>query len=265
MTAPSTNALLTDLRREIATVNGGWTTTDELAAAARTLARLAEEVLTRLLPEGDGDLSGPYGPDGWTIHYELRASDDTVKTDHELTHPECGQRVCDAEPGDNLAVLVSLAREHECGLDLSGRPYAHDVDVLDPDVTLHDVLGGDAGGQDDASEPGQAVLTDTGTLLSHMAASAVALRRPFDTSTADAPLGLAWRAGWRWRGLVEHLADNTSDNAVAARRNHAVFLLDPPLNTAAERHTALRQAFAAGWLDRSRNEGLGTGGFPDTD
>lgn len=45
-------------------------------------------------------------------HVELRASDDEVKTDLEVTCTHCGQHLCDAEHGDTLAVLIRAALDH---------------------------------------------------------------------------------------------------------------------------------------------------------
>lgn len=45
--------------------------------------------------------------------FELRASDDPVKRDLELVCTQCGERLCDAEHGDTLGVLVHLALKHE--------------------------------------------------------------------------------------------------------------------------------------------------------
>lgn len=54
---------------------------------------------------------------GSLLQFELRASDDEVKIDLELTCTECGEVVCDAEAGDSLAVLASTALAHICGED----------------------------------------------------------------------------------------------------------------------------------------------------
>ena len=53
-------------------------------------------------------------PNLW--EFEARQSDDDVKRDLELTHTVCGAHVCDIEPDDVLAVLVSVAADHfrEC-------------------------------------------------------------------------------------------------------------------------------------------------------
>lgn len=44
--------------------------------------------------------------------FRLQASDDPVKTDLELVCTTCGERICDAEHGDSLAVLVETALHH---------------------------------------------------------------------------------------------------------------------------------------------------------
>jgi hypothetical protein len=46
--------------------------------------------------------------------FETLQSDDDVKRDLELTCTVCGQVLCDVEDGDELAVLVSAASEHDC-------------------------------------------------------------------------------------------------------------------------------------------------------
>lgn len=47
--------------------------------------------------------------------FKLIASDDAVKRDLELTCTECEAHLCDAEDGDTLEVLVSMAEDHTCG------------------------------------------------------------------------------------------------------------------------------------------------------
>lgn len=47
--------------------------------------------------------------------YVLTASDDPVKTDLELIHTPCGERLCDAEHEDSLGVLARVASDHICG------------------------------------------------------------------------------------------------------------------------------------------------------
>lgn len=42
----------------------------------------------------------------------LRTSDDSVKTDLELTCSLCGKCLCDAEAGDSIEVLASVATDH---------------------------------------------------------------------------------------------------------------------------------------------------------
>lgn len=44
--------------------------------------------------------------------FETLASDDSVKTDLELTCRVCRERVCDVEHGDTLSVLVGVAVDH---------------------------------------------------------------------------------------------------------------------------------------------------------
>jgi hypothetical protein len=49
------------------------------------------------------------------VTFEAKQSDDDLKRDLELTCAECGEVVCDIEPGDDLDVLVSVAQGHACG------------------------------------------------------------------------------------------------------------------------------------------------------
>ena len=46
--------------------------------------------------------------------YARRQSDDELKADLELYCIECHKHLCDAEVGDALATLASVANEHEC-------------------------------------------------------------------------------------------------------------------------------------------------------
>lgn len=46
--------------------------------------------------------------------YETRQSEDELKTDLELTCVDCGTVLCDVEAGDQLDVLLNVAREHHC-------------------------------------------------------------------------------------------------------------------------------------------------------
>lgn len=46
--------------------------------------------------------------------FELRASDDPVKVDLEIVCTECDVVLCDAESGDTVATLMSVALGHEC-------------------------------------------------------------------------------------------------------------------------------------------------------
>lgn len=45
--------------------------------------------------------------------YPVLASDDSVKTDLELTHTRCGEPLCDVEAGDTLPMLIGVVRDHE--------------------------------------------------------------------------------------------------------------------------------------------------------
>jgi hypothetical protein len=49
--------------------------------------------------------------------FDACQSDDDLKTDLELTCSECGEVVCDIEPGDNLKVLAEVADAHVCSAD----------------------------------------------------------------------------------------------------------------------------------------------------
>lgn len=49
-----------------------------------------------------------------TDRFFLTRSEDPVKTDLELVCRWCQSTLCDAEDGDDLAVLVSMCREHWC-------------------------------------------------------------------------------------------------------------------------------------------------------
>lgn len=46
--------------------------------------------------------------------FTLKASDDPVKVDLELICERCDSRLCDAESGDTLDVLVDVAVSHSC-------------------------------------------------------------------------------------------------------------------------------------------------------
>jgi hypothetical protein len=46
--------------------------------------------------------------------FELRVSEDPVKVDLEVVCTECDEVVCDAESGDTVATLVSVAMGHHC-------------------------------------------------------------------------------------------------------------------------------------------------------
>jgi len=46
--------------------------------------------------------------------FEAAQSADDLKTDLELTCPDCGQVVCDIEAGDSLEILVRTAAGHDC-------------------------------------------------------------------------------------------------------------------------------------------------------
>ena len=61
------------------------------------------------------DLTGEFLPVA-AEQFELRDSGDGVKTDLELTCAGCGERLCDAEAGDDMAVLARMTSEHQCGV-----------------------------------------------------------------------------------------------------------------------------------------------------
>ncbi|WP_431983795.1 hypothetical protein [Streptomyces qinglanensis] len=48
----------------------------------------------------------------WDDH-PMPASADSVKTDLELTHTGCGERLCDVEAGDTLLMLIEMVADHE--------------------------------------------------------------------------------------------------------------------------------------------------------
>lgn len=50
--------------------------------------------------------------------FTCTASDDAVKVDLELVHNRCGERLCDVEHGDPLSVLIGVAEDHVCGVEL---------------------------------------------------------------------------------------------------------------------------------------------------
>lgn len=53
-----------------------------------------------------------------TLHrFDLKQSDDPVKTDLELTCSECGEVLCDVEADDNLGVLATVADNHACAAE----------------------------------------------------------------------------------------------------------------------------------------------------
>lgn len=45
--------------------------------------------------------------------YPMLASDDPVKTDLELMHTRCRERLCGAEAGDTLLMLIEMVADHE--------------------------------------------------------------------------------------------------------------------------------------------------------
>ena len=45
--------------------------------------------------------------------YPMRASGDPAKSDLELVHAACGERVCDVEADDTLPAMAAMAAEHE--------------------------------------------------------------------------------------------------------------------------------------------------------
>lgn len=46
--------------------------------------------------------------------FELRQSDDEVKTDLEVTCVQCDAVICDAEHSDTLGTLVRVVLDHQC-------------------------------------------------------------------------------------------------------------------------------------------------------
>jgi hypothetical protein len=81
--------------------------------------------------------------------FEARQSDDDVKRDLELIHTVCGTHVCDIEPDDVLAVLVSVAEDHARECD--GLPHLEwstsdsaDTENHDQEVDL-DAIGSPGG------------------------------------------------------------------------------------------------------------------------
>lgn len=46
----------------------------------------------------------------------LQPADDSAKTDLELICERCNSHLCDAEAGDTLRVLASVALTHVCGV-----------------------------------------------------------------------------------------------------------------------------------------------------
>lgn len=48
-------------------------------------------------------------------NFVLKASSDPAKTDLELRCDTCGEHLCDAESGDSLEVLGSVAESHAAG------------------------------------------------------------------------------------------------------------------------------------------------------
>ncbi|GGZ73098.1 hypothetical protein ACFOOM_01075 [Streptomyces echinoruber] len=53
----------------------------------------------------------------YLAEYELRA-DDPAKRDLELVHTRCGDRLCDAEPGDHMEMLFAVLVEHAAACPL---------------------------------------------------------------------------------------------------------------------------------------------------
>lgn len=85
-----------------------------------------------------------WSPESLSLHrFVLRASEDTVKSDLEVTCTECTEHLCDAEGGDTLDTLVSVALSHECSRDTCrhcGRPIVHTENDgwIDPEATGDD-------------------------------------------------------------------------------------------------------------------------------
>jgi hypothetical protein len=46
--------------------------------------------------------------------FEALDSGDPAKDDLELVHTVCGLRLCDVQDGDELAVLIGMAADHDC-------------------------------------------------------------------------------------------------------------------------------------------------------
>jgi hypothetical protein len=67
---------------------------------------IAEQVVTAIRTAS--------GPAASLEEYEIRGAGDPAKRDDELWHGPCGQRLCDVQPGDTLAVLDRVAAGHRC-------------------------------------------------------------------------------------------------------------------------------------------------------
>ncbi|MEV3999169.1 hypothetical protein ACFYPK_32720 [Streptomyces halstedii] len=61
--------------------------------------------------------------------YPMLASDDPVKTDLELTHTRCGERLCDAEADDTLLMLIEMVADHEATCHQTNARQDHGQDV----------------------------------------------------------------------------------------------------------------------------------------
>lgn len=46
------------------------------------------------------------------FNFELRQSDDSVKTDLELTCITCNEKLCDAQHSDSMHSLVAMCEDH---------------------------------------------------------------------------------------------------------------------------------------------------------
>lgn len=64
-------------------------------------------------PSTDRHLLFPF-PELRLDEVALRASEDCAKTDLEVVCERCDEHLCDAEAGNTLAVLVSVAHHHRC-------------------------------------------------------------------------------------------------------------------------------------------------------
>jgi hypothetical protein len=82
--------------------------------------------------------------------FELRQSDDDVKTDLEVTCVDCDAVICDAEHGDTLDLLARTADAHVCETEDEDEDDIH-IDLSDSTgvvcggcgITVHDIADED--------------------------------------------------------------------------------------------------------------------------